>query len=54
MTYREFQHTDTYKLMIGTGELISSIASFLFTLITAITKAGIWLTKKTYLWIAKR
>ncbi|MCG9787107.1 hypothetical protein L1D61_08085 [Vibrio mediterranei] len=54
MTYREFQHTDTYKLMIGTGELISSIASFLFTLITTMTKAGVWLTKKTYSWIAKR
>ncbi|WP_160171234.1 hypothetical protein [Vibrio sp. ER1A] len=54
MTYREFQHTDTYKLMIGTGELISSIASFLFTLITAIAKAGVWLAKKTYSWIAKR
>lgn len=47
MTYREFQHTDTYKLMVGTGELISSIASFLFTLITAIAKAGVWLAKKT-------
>lgn len=54
MTYREFQHTDAYKLMVGTRDLITSIANFTFTVIKTVAKAGYWVTRKTYFWIAQR
>jgi hypothetical protein len=51
MTYKEFQHTDTYKLVVGTGDLLTSIANFSFTVIKAVAKASYWIARKTYVWI---
>lgn len=53
MTYREFQHTDAYKLMVGTGDLITSIANFSFTVIKSVARAIYWIARKTYLWIVQ-
>lgn len=54
MTYREFQHTDTYKILIGAGQLISSITSFLVSVLKHTSKALLWITQKAYFWIVKR
>lgn len=53
MTYRELQHTDSYKLFMGAFELLSVTFQFTYSVIKSLSKASFWLIKKTYLWVAK-